>query len=200
MYDPSSTMREARERYFEVNGFGADGGYEDAWVDFKLGPIPFPFPNTSGRKRALKIHDMHHVLTGYRTDIRGEFEISAWEVGAGCKSFLAAWFLNLGGLTGGVLIAPRRTFAAFVRGRHTQSLYGRDMEALLGSRVGEMRAELGLDDATPPARLADAALFAGAAAAGLVLGGLFMAVGVVLAPIALLAGVVRSPSQPAAAG
>ena len=44
------TMEQARARYFEVNGFGADGGYAADWVDFKLGPIPLPFPNTDGRR------------------------------------------------------------------------------------------------------------------------------------------------------
>src|SRR5688572_1778448 len=86
-YEPSATMREARARYFEVNDFGVDGGYQDAWVDFKLGPLPMPFPNTQGRLRAVAYHDLHHILTGYDTEIIGELEISAWELGAGCKSF-----------------------------------------------------------------------------------------------------------------
>ncbi|NUO49060.1 MAG: hypothetical protein HOV80_09415, partial [Polyangiaceae bacterium] len=44
-YDPSMTMRQARDKYFAENGFGEDGGYSDTWVDFKRGPVPFPFPN-----------------------------------------------------------------------------------------------------------------------------------------------------------
>lgn len=89
-YDEGLTMREARAIYFEVNGFGADGGYGDAWVDFKLGPLPVPFPNTRARVRAVRYHDLHHVLTGYDTNTIGEFEISAWELGAGCKDLIAA--------------------------------------------------------------------------------------------------------------
>ena len=38
-YTPERTMRAARDRYFDVNGFGVDGGYADTWVDFKLGPL-----------------------------------------------------------------------------------------------------------------------------------------------------------------
>ncbi|HSO31503.1 MAG TPA: hypothetical protein VLT33_03275, partial [Labilithrix sp.] len=67
-YPPDLTMRAARALYFENNGFGADGGYGAAWVDFKLGPLPFPFPNTPQRIDAVKFHDLHHVLTGYDTD------------------------------------------------------------------------------------------------------------------------------------
>ncbi|AUX38490.1 uncharacterized protein SOCE836_107340 [Sorangium cellulosum] len=33
---------------------------------------------------------MHHVPTGYDTSTTGEFEISAWELGAGCKDLIAA--------------------------------------------------------------------------------------------------------------
>src|SRR2546430_17590957 len=79
------TLGRALEVYFAENGFGKDGGYEDAWVDFKLGPIPMPFPNSAGRKRAVRFHDLHHALTGYATDTIGEFEISAGEIGSGWR-------------------------------------------------------------------------------------------------------------------
>src|SRR5690349_999095 len=104
------TLGEALRRYFDDNGFGEDGGYGAAWVDFMLGPIPFPFPNTDPRRRAVRYHDLHHIVTGYRTDFLGELEISAWEIGSGCRDFVAAWQLNLGGMGGGVLFCPRRTF------------------------------------------------------------------------------------------
>lgn len=169
-YDPNETMLEARRAYFRANGFGEDGGYADAWVDFKLGPVPLPFPNTPARVRAVRYHDLHHLLTSYDTDITGEFEISAWEIAAGCKGYVAAWQLNLGGLVGGMLIAPRRTLRAFLRGRHSRSLYDADFEALLGASLGELRARTGVDDTTPKASFLDALLFLLALAAGLVVG------------------------------
>ncbi|HEX9105222.1 MAG TPA: hypothetical protein VF997_23590, partial [Polyangia bacterium] len=133
------TLAHARDDYFRVNGFGPNGGYDDAWVDFKLGPIPVPFPNTPSRKRAVRFHDLHHALTGYATDVRGEFEISAWEVASGCADYLAAWQLNLSGMVGGMLVAPRRTFRAWVRGRRSGNLYRtRYDEALLGRRVADV--------------------------------------------------------------
>jgi hypothetical protein len=129
-----------------------------------------PFPNTPARVRAVRYHDLHHVLTGYDTDIVGEFEISAWEIAAGCKGFVAAWQLNLGGMFGGLLIAPRRTLQAFLRGRHSRTLYGADLDALLESRVAEVRARTGVDAPIPPLRVVDAALFAFSLLAGLVVG------------------------------
>jgi len=144
-YEPELTLEAARARYFEANGFPLDGGYDSKWVDFELGPIPMPFPNTEARRRAVKVHDLHHVLTGYQTDIFGEGEISAWELAAGCKGAVAAWILNAGGMAFGVLIAPKRTWRAWLRGRSSRSLYDRPFgRELLAQRVGDVQRELGI--------------------------------------------------------
>ncbi|MDC0679920.1 hypothetical protein [Sorangium atrum] len=188
-YDEGLTMREARALYFEVNRFGADGGYGDAWVDFKLGPLPVPFPNTRARVRAVRYHDLHHVLTGYDTNATGEFEIAAWELGAGCKGFVAAWQLNLGGLFAGLLSAPRRTVRAFFRGRRSESLYGRPFEDLLDREVGALRREMRVDERSSsgsgPAAL-DVLRLALASLAGLVVGVLGFAAVLVVAPIGIV--------------
>jgi hypothetical protein len=67
--EASLTLREARARYFAANGLAADGGYHERWVRAPIGPIPFAFPNTAGRRRVTPAHDLHHVLTAYATDI-----------------------------------------------------------------------------------------------------------------------------------
>ena len=185
--DPAQTLARARDDYFRVNGFGDDGGYNADWVDFKLGPIPMPFPNTPSRKRAVRYHDLHHALTGYATDLTGEFEISAWEIGSGCADHVAAWYLNLSGMVGGLLSAPRRTVAAFVRGRRSRNLYRVAYDdALLGRTVGEMRHELGLD--APPARAGagDVAWLTLASLAGLAIGLVMLAM---LIPVAIVSNV-----------
>lgn len=185
-YDGSMTMREARARYFEDNDFGEDGGYNDAWVDFKLGPIPFPFPNTPMRVRAVQYHDMHHLITGYATDFRGELEISAWELGAGCRDFLAAWQLNLGGLAAGMFFMPGRIVRAFLRGRRSQSLYGKPLEALLDKTVAEVQREMGVPAGVPSVRPSDLLLLALAFLVGLAVGIVTMAMGLVTLPLAYL--------------
>lgn len=185
-YARDMTMQTARDRYFEANGFGADGGYNDAWVDFKLGPVPLPFPNTAGRVEAVKFHDLHHVLTGYETNALGEFEISAWEVAAGCKGYVAAWALNLSGMSAGLVAAPRRTFAAFVRGRRSRALYGEAFDSLLDETVGDMRARF-IGEATGPATVADIAAFAAASLAASVVGVAFLAAAVPVIPVGLVA-------------
>src|SRR5205085_10915333 len=124
LYDPQLTLREARELYFEINDFKG-GGYDEAWVKMKAGPVPVWFPNTKGRVRAVKYHDLHHVLTEYPTTWRGEAEIGAWEVATGCAGHYPAWLLNLEAFAIGLVINPRGVFRAFVRGRRSGNLYRR---------------------------------------------------------------------------
>ena len=147
MYDANATLRTARAEYFARSGFAPDGGYGDKWVKLKLGGrIVFAFPNTAARVRAVKLHDLHHIVTNYDTSWTGEAEIAAWELASGCERYIAAWVLNIGGMAIGLVIAPRRTLRAFARGRTTRNLYRMEFdEAVLERTVGELRAELGLN-------------------------------------------------------
>jgi ubiquinone biosynthesis protein Coq4 len=105
----------------------------------------FAFPNTAARVRAVRFHDLHHVLTEYDTTWAGEAEIGAWELAAGCGRHYAAWALNLGAVAIGLLIAPRRVLRAFKRGRRTRTLYSETFsEELLNQTVGELRRRLDL--------------------------------------------------------
>ena len=191
------TLRAARTEYFEANGFGADGGYNKKWEIFELGPLRLPIPNGPARVAALRYHDLHHIVTGYATDWRGEFEISAFEIGAGCGRFWFAWLIDLGGLAAGLLLLPRRTLRAFAAGARSGGLYrAGDFEALMDRTVGEARQELGL--AVPPARprITDVAR---AAVAGLF--GLLAIFGIWIAPplaaLALAVTLLAPPAQAA---
>jgi hypothetical protein len=160
-YDDALRVRQARARYFESNGFG-DGGYDAKWVKLALGPIPFAFPNSAARVRAVRLHDLHHVATGYDTNLLGEAEIGAWEIGSSCRGFVAAWILNLYAMLLGLWIDPAAVYRAFVRGRHTRNLYrGTWDEALLDARVGELRERLQLAVPPPEATVADRTAFLG---------------------------------------
>lgn len=167
-YDDTLTMRDARRQYFEDNHFGLDGGYNDGWVKAKVGPFPVAFPNTPSRVRAVRFHDLHHVVTGYPTTNPGEGQIGAWEIATGCADHYAAWFLNLTAMGMGLGLAPVSVFRAFVRGRHSRNLYRETFgDALLDRRVGELRRELDLDRPAPSAAAGDVARFAAWSAAAL---------------------------------
>jgi hypothetical protein len=179
------TLAQARGVYFEQNGFGADGGYGDAWVTIKLGPFPFPLPNTPARVRAVRYHDLHHIVTGYDTSLRGEMEIGAWEIASGCRSFPAAWHLNLSAMGGGVLVAPRRTLRAYARGRRSQNLYSREFSPeLLALPVQVARRQLSLCDESGAVTWSDLASFVPVAVGAISVG---LATLVVATPLALAA-------------
>jgi hypothetical protein len=121
------TLGAARARYFELNNFGADGGYDERWIKVKVWRIPIWLPNTAGRVRAVKLHDLHHVLTEYPTTWRGEAEISAWEIGTGgLNKYYAGWFLDLMNVAQGLVINPRGVYRGFMRGRRSSNLFSRE--------------------------------------------------------------------------
>lgn len=165
-----ATVRMMKRAAFEKAGIPEDGGDSSPWVDFKLGPIPMPFPNTDARRATVKLHDVHHVLTGYRMDIVGEFEISAWEIAAGCGRFGVAWGLNLMGLTAGLVVAPRRVLRAFWRGCSSDSLYRAPslLERVLELPVDEARRLVGIDTGAPMAPVRRLLRLLAAVTAGLV--------------------------------
>lgn len=167
-YRDEERLIDARARYFRANEFGDDGGYQARWVKVELGPIPFWFPNTEGRRRAVRYHDLHHVLTGYDTDLAGEAEIGAWELASGCADHWAAWYLNAVAFFAGLFLAPRRIFRAFVRGRRTRNLYREPWQAIrLEDPVGAWRQRLGLDLGGDRRRPGDALCFVGFVTVGL---------------------------------
>ena len=187
-YDETLPLREVRARYFRDNAFGEDGGYAKKWVSVQLGPLPLGFPNSAARVRAVKYHDLHHVVTGYATDVVGEAEIGGWEIGSGCAGFVAAWILNLYAMVLGFLSgAPGAVFRAFVRGRHTRNLYRTAYDdALLDQKLGEVRARLALGGAEPAPTRGDRIAFAAWSTLAIAL---FLAtLALLLSPIALLVG------------
>lgn len=159
MYANASTVREARAQYFAENGFD-ETSYVEKWAKFKVGFLPVVIPNTKSRREALPIHDLHHVATGYETTVVGEGEIAAFEIAGGCGRYAAAWLINAGGFALGLALAPRRTFRAFIRGRHARTLYRSGWtDELLGMSVAELKTRVGTDQ-FPRATVRDVIAFA----------------------------------------
>lgn len=172
-------------RHLAEQGLPRDSGVSLRWVWVRFLGVPLVFPNFDARRAILVAHDVHHLLTGYPTTWRGEGEIGGFEIASGCRRFWAAWMFNLGGFLFGLVIAPARTFRAFVRGRHCRNYYGADIAAVLALPLAQARRELGLDRPTPPASGADRVAFTGWAA--------LVVVGPALLTI-LIALAVRAPS------
>jgi hypothetical protein len=161
-YPDTLSLLKARALFFRDAKLGPDGGYSDRWVRVETIPIPFYFPNWPSRVAAARLHDLHHIATDYETDWPGEAEIAAWEIASGCARYHAAWILNFGAFGAGLVVAPRRVFRAFLRGRHTKTnLYksGFDESRLNDITVGMLRDQLGLRAPLPSARATDVWLF-----------------------------------------
>ena len=142
------TVGEALERHYSRHGLPADGGEHATWFRVRLGPVSIPFPNPPARRRAVFLHDVNHVLTGYDTVFSdGEMSIAAFEVGTGCGRVWVAWFINLFLMAIGTVLRPRAVVRAFVRGRRTDSIYRRPdaRQCLRQMAVDDMRAELRVD-------------------------------------------------------
>ncbi|MBC7896508.1 MAG: hypothetical protein H7066_13920 [Cytophagaceae bacterium] len=144
----SQTVRNARSAYYRAHGLPADGGISSPTVKYPTVFGTITLPNVESRKRALPLHDLHHIATGYDTSWFGEAEIAWWELGAGCHGFAAAWFLNFSAGLVGLVIAPRRSLRAWRRGLHSRSLYRTTWDdRWLDWTLDELRAFLAL----PPA-------------------------------------------------
>jgi hypothetical protein len=178
-----ATVGDALAGYFRAAGLGPDGGYGARWVRLQAGWLPIVFPNIPARVRAVRYHDLHHLVTGYPTTWRGECAIGAWEIASGCAWWWVAWVLNLGAMAIGVVLCPRVTFAAWCRGRRTRNLYRQEYEPLLAQPLAAVRTQLGLDERPPAPRTADRVTFALWTAAGV---GLFVATGAIGATLVWL--------------
>jgi hypothetical protein len=146
------SVRQARDAYLRENGFTVES-YDDAWTGASFFGIPLKVPNTKRHRWAIMLHDLHHVATGYGTDLVGEGEISAWELRPGIRSLgLYVGSIVLAGALAGAVFSPRRARnawrdAAAIASLH--DLYPRinddaAYEALLAMTVGELRARLGV--------------------------------------------------------
>lgn len=145
IYDDSLTIKAALGQLFERFGFPADA-YTAKWFTINVGKFPVYLPNIPARVKVARFHDIHHVLTGYPANWKGEAEIGAWEIATGCRTSFIAWFLNGGAVLVGLFLYPGAVLRAFRRGWHTRTnLYHHfDYEPLLGMTVAELRHTIGL--------------------------------------------------------
>src|SRR5690349_8355026 len=105
--EPGQKVSERVEQYLRDSGYSADG-YEERRFRVSVGPLVLTFPNP-GR---LRYHDLHHVVSGYRTGLVGEAEVSIYELRGGCPTKLIL-FLCLGSIGIGTLLSPRRVVKAW---------------------------------------------------------------------------------------
>ena len=135
------SVRDARDAYLAENGFTV-AAYDDKWTMASLLGFSFGIANTPRHRWALQLHDLHHVATGYGTDLAGEAEISAWEARRGLGTLGLYVGAIIGGLAMlGVPLAPRRALHAWRSAPGDASLFhaAAAYASLLAKTVGELR-------------------------------------------------------------
>lgn len=88
-----------------------------------VGPFTLRFPNFAWRRAAIRAHDLHHLMAGYPQTMRGEFQMAAWELGAGRYPHWGATLFCSPLLVAGLLWSPSRMLKAYRAGRRSHSLY-----------------------------------------------------------------------------
>jgi hypothetical protein len=125
------TVNEALAEFRRANGLSDDESTKLSWT-CRLGPVVIWLPNFTWRRQAILAHDLHHVLTGYPCNMRGEFQMAAWEFGAGPMPHWAAAAFCLPLIALGLFWSPRRLLAAFRAGQQSRTLHGtKAFDALL---------------------------------------------------------------------
>lgn len=145
VYKDDTLIKDALNQLFNRFKIPQDA-YTAKYFSISVGRFPIYLPNIPSRIKVAKFHDIHHVLTGYPANWRGEAEIGAWEIASGCQNYFVAWFLNFGAVFVGLFMHPVAVLKAFKRGRNTQTnLYHNfEYEPLLTMTVKELRAKIGL--------------------------------------------------------
>jgi hypothetical protein len=159
----ATLIRDALTQHYVAHGLPLDGGASNPWFNVRIGPMTIPLPNPPARRRAVVMHDINHIVTGYNTTFsEGEMSIAAFEVGAGCGRLAIVWFINLSLLALALVVHPRIAFAGFVRGRRSASIYANieDATTLNEMSVERVRSILRIASADTPPRFSDRVLFA----------------------------------------
>ncbi len=114
--------------------------YKDDWFRFYVGHRSFRILRLGGAIRSIAVHDAHHLLTGYATDMRGEAELTGWELASGgCGRHWVMWIDRMIAIPTLMLFFPRASLRAIKRGRNERNLYRSDFDAVLSMDLDEVR-------------------------------------------------------------
>ena len=109
-----------------------DDWLDDDWFRVMIRGRLRPIVPLFGAKRALALHDLHHVLTGYGTDLQGELGLAAWELASGgCAGSLAFWVDRVFAVLLGCVLFPRQVLRALRTGRGCRNLFGVERDRAL---------------------------------------------------------------------
>jgi hypothetical protein len=146
------TVKEALPVFYKDYNLPVDGGANDSSVKIELlKGIYIYIPNFEDRKKVVLKHDIHHLVTGYTGRLKGETEISSWELSSGCSNNWAAFSINTYSMMIGIIWNLPGLWKAWLRGKRTSNLYHERYtdEMLLNQKVSDLKKELGFQEEDP---------------------------------------------------
>ena len=93
-----------------------DGGENDDTFKFKVFGKVFNLPNPNFRKKALYIHDLHHILNKCDITWKGEAFIAGWEISTGIWKHFPLGFLSSWAMGYSIWIYPKSVLKGFKKG------------------------------------------------------------------------------------
>ena len=143
------TVRDALPDFYKRYDLPQDGGVNDPAVRLELlKGIYLYIPNPAARKKAVLKHDIHHLITGYSGTLKGETEISTWELSTGCGNNWLVFSINIYGMMTGAIWNLRGLWKAWLKGKRTKNLYHDRYrnEELRGRTIIDLKLECGFLD------------------------------------------------------
>jgi hypothetical protein len=159
-----TTLQHQLNNFYEVNGYGEEGGINNKWIWLKFKYFSLPIPNIKGRRENVWRHDMLHILLDYDTSWKGETQVSGWVMGSGgWGKFYVGWLFAFAMFGIAIVFFPKSTFKSFVRGRNTRSPYllGIEKEKLYSTDIEILKKDFGFDKSDFEVNLRDKTLFIG---------------------------------------
>ena len=113
--------------------------YQDDWFHFYVGHWNLKIFKLGSAIHSLALHDAHHMLTGYQTDLQGEAELVGWELASGgCGRHWVMWIDRIFAIP--IMFAsPRASLHAIRRGRREQNLYCLSAPHALDLEIDDVR-------------------------------------------------------------
>jgi len=146
---PEGSVGAAYRAFLHGTGYSAEGMIEvsDALDNY---PSDIEHPYAWFRRRERDLHDVWHVLTGYKADEPlGEACVVAFtygQTGGLGWAFLAAGLALRSLRTTGNAAFARAVWEGYRHGRRASWLHGEDYEALMDEPLDSARKRLGLDE------------------------------------------------------
>ena len=159
-----TTLQYQLENFYEVNGYGEEGGINNDWIWLKFRFFSLPIPNIKGRRENVWRHDMLHILLGYDTSWKGETQVSGWVMGSGgWGRFYVGWLFAIAMFGIAIAFFPKSTYQSYIRGRNTLSPYllGIEKEKLYQSDIEKLKHDFGFNKVGFKANLNDKIVFTG---------------------------------------